>query len=55
MRVDISNPVLKRLNVETDYILRLGFWDTVTGDEIRNIEVTKKGRLTCLDLSLDGK
>jgi len=34
---------------------RLGFWDTVTGDEIRNIEVTKKGRLTCLDLSLDGK
>ena len=55
MRVDISNPVSKRLNVETDYILRLGFWDTVTGDEIRNIEVTKKGRLTCLDLSLDGK
>ena len=38
-----------------EIVTRLGFWDTVTGEEIRNIEVTKKGRLTCLDLSTDGK
>ena len=37
------------------YYVRLGFWDTVTGEEIRNIEVTKKGRVTCMDLSSDGK
>ena len=33
---------------------RLGYWDTVTGEEIRNIELSKKGTFTCMDLSPDG-
>ena len=33
---------------------RLGYWDTVTGEQLRNIEAVKRGQLTCMDLSPDG-
>ena len=33
---------------------RVSYWDTVTGDQLRNVELVKKGRLTCMDLSQDG-
>ena len=33
---------------------RVGYWDTVTGEQLRNIEVVKRGQVTCMDLSPDG-
>ena len=33
---------------------RLGYWDTVTGDQIRSVEACRRGRLTAMDLSPDG-
>ena len=33
---------------------RLGYWDTVTGDQIRSVEASRRGRLTAMDLSPDG-
>ena len=32
---------------------RLGYWDTVTGDQIRSVEASRRGRLTAMDLSPD--
>ena len=33
---------------------RIGYWDTVTGEQLRNIEAIKRGQVTCMDLSPDG-
>ena len=33
---------------------KLAYWDTVTGEEIRSIELVKNSHLTCMDLSPDG-
>ena len=33
---------------------RLGYWDTVTGEELRSVELVKAGQVTCMDLSPDG-
>ena len=32
----------------------MGYWDTVTGEELRNIELVRRGQVTCMDLSADG-
>ena len=33
---------------------KLAYWDTVTGDMIRSIQLSTSGHLTCMDLTRDG-
>ena len=33
---------------------KLAYWDTVTGDMIRSIQLATSGHLTCMDLTRDG-